>query len=592
MLVLGAVIVPLLLGAVGGYLSYRASYERATDALANAVAVAEQNTTKVLDTHILVAARIDDLLSGLSDDEARGREAALHERMGQQIENLSQVAAAWVVDANGHELVSARVYPVDRQADQSARDDFRALRNGQAKTFIWALRARSLDRGDYQAYFEVSRRRETPGGAFRGIIVVAVSGDYFGSFYESLLGSSEQYTASVLREDGTRLAHYPQTTAAPPTPDDDLLARAIAAKTTSGVVASGSMFHEGNIVAYKRLASYPVYVSIGRTRASILSEWLYSMTGYAAIGAPAAVGFLLLSLLALHRTHREQLALGQARDAVAERAAIESQLHHAQKLEAVGMLTAGLAHDFNNLLMVVKGNLSLLEADLEGSDAEHHKSISAATKACERAAALTKRLLSFVRREPVDPRPVDLNDTVASISDLPWRSAGDRITTELRLSPGLWPVFVDPNELENALLNLALNARDAMQRDGQLTIETRNCSLDEAEAAELPGLGPGEYVVIGVADTGSGMSEEVREKAFDPFFTTKEAGKGTGLGLSQVYGFVNRFGGSCTIESELGRGTSIKLYLPRWRPGDLDKATDAPDAASRKVHFMPGAPFH
>ena len=564
LLVLGAVVVPLLLAAIAGYLSYRATYEHATAALAEAAAVAEQNTTKVLDTHILVAARIDDLLGSLSDDEVSAQEQPLHDRIGQQIENLPQVAAAWVIGADGRELVSARVYPVDTRTDQSGRDDFRAMRDGEAQSFIWALRARSLDRGDYQPYFEVSRRRQTTDGSFRGIIVVAVSGDYFASFYDSLLGGSAQYTASVLREDGTSLAHYPQTAASPAPGQDDLLAQAIAAKATGGIIASGSAFGDGRVVAYRRLASYPVYVSVGRTQASILNDWLRSVAGYAAIAIPAAAGFMLLSLLALRRTIREQMALARARDAIAERAAIETQLQQAQKLEAVGLLTAGLAHDFNNLLMIVKGNISLLEMDLGGVDLEQHKSIGAVTRACERAAALTKRLLSFARREPVDPRPVDVNDTIATLADLPWSAPGGRIATELRLSPALWPVFVDPNQLENALLNLALNARDAMEGGGRLTIETNNRSFDDDEAAKHAGPAAGDYVAIAVSDTGSGMSEDIREKAFDPFFTTKVAGKGTGLGLSQVYGFVTRFGGHCTIDSEQGRGTTIRLYLPRW----------------------------
>jgi signal transduction histidine kinase len=564
LLVVGAIVVPLVLAAVGGYLSYRASYRHATAALAEAVAVAEENTTKVLDTHMLVAARIDDLLRGLSDDEVLARQQALHDEIARQIANLPQVAAAWVIDENGHELVSARVYPVDRSFDQSSRDDFSALRDGQVKTFIWALRARSLDGGNYEPYFDVSRRRAAPDGGFGGVVVVAVSGDYFASFYNSLLGGSAQYTASVLREDGTALAHYPLTATAPsPGGQDALLAQAIASREKGGIIASYRPLGAGRVVAYKRLANYPVYVAIGRTQASILMDWLRSMIGYAVIGVPAAVGFLLLSLLALRRTRREQQALAQAHEATVQRAALETQLHQAQKLEAVGLLTAGIAHDFNNLLTIVAGNIALLEANLDGGDARRQKFIGAATSACERATALTQRLLGFARREPIDPRPVEVNDVIASVSDLPWRSLGDQIAAEFRLASGLWPVFVDPNQLENGLLNLALNARDAMGGRGRLTIETRNCPVDAAEAAP-PGAAAGDYVAIFVADSGAGMPPEIRERAFDPFFTTKEAGKGTGLGLSQVYGFVTRFGGHCAIDSEPGRGTTVKLYLPRY----------------------------
>jgi two-component system NtrC family sensor kinase len=182
LLLAGTILVPLLVGAIAAYVSYRESYERAAAALSGAVTVAEQNTTKILDTHLLVAARIDDLLAPLTDAEIHTKENSLHDQIARQIAGLSQVAAAWVIDASGHEMLSARVYPVNPQLDQSDRDDFRALRDANAQTFISAVRARSLE-GDYQPYFTISRRRQGPDGEFRGVIVVAVSGDYFGSFY-------------------------------------------------------------------------------------------------------------------------------------------------------------------------------------------------------------------------------------------------------------------------------------------------------------------------------------------------------------------------------------------------------------------------
>jgi signal transduction histidine kinase len=581
-LLVGTIIVPLLLGAAGGYFSYEASYRGAAAALAEAVAVAAENTTKILDTHVLVAARIEDLLGGLTGSQLRAQEKTLHEQIAQQIEGLPQVAAAWVVDAAGRELVSARVFPVDGNIDHSARDDFRALQDARLKTFIWALRARSLGGGDYQTYFTVSQRRQTPDGHFRGIIVVAVSGAYVASFYNSLLGGSAQYAASVLREDGSSLARYPE--AAPPAAprdQDSRLATAFAAKATAGVIASGSPFKgEGSLVAYERLANYPVYVTIGRTRASILTEWLKAMAGYAAIGVPAAIGLMLLSLVALRRTRREQLALAEARDAVAERAAIEAQLHQAQKMEAVGLLTAGIAHDFNNLLTIVSGNITLLEATVDAKDGKPQRFIASAMRGCERATDLTRRLLSFARREPVDPQPLDINEAISRMSNLAWHSLGDRVSVAFRLSGDLWPVFVDPNQLESALLNLALNARDAMAGQGRLTIETANCTIEEADPPTHPGVAAGEYVMISIGDTGCGMPQEVRAKAFDPFFTTKGVGKGTGLGLSQVNGFVTRSGGRCIIDSQPGRGTTVKLYLPRYfgaiERGKPDSVEDEP----------------
>jgi signal transduction histidine kinase len=570
LLLLLTIVVPLVLGLAGGFVSYREHYAAAAAALDEADAVAEENTTKILDTHLLVAARIDDLLSGLSDAQIRDQEGTLHQRIAQQIAPLPQVAAAWVIDSSGRELVSARVYPVNRDLDQSGRDDFRALEHGPQQTFIWALRARSLEGGDLQPYFTVSRRRQSPDGQFEGVIVVAVSGPYFASFYNSLLGTSAQYTASVMREDGSILAHYPENSSPiVPRRDDALLATAIGRKATGGLIASGSPFsRKGSLVAYRRLANYPIYVAVGRTRAAISYEWLAKTAGYAAIAVPAAIGLMLLCLVALRRTRREQRALAQARDALTQRAAVEAQLHQAQKMEAVGLLTAGIAHDFNNLLTIVSGNIALLNADADSVGAKHRRFIAAAISGCERASALTNRLLSFAGREPLDPRPVDVNEVIARVTDLPWRTLGDRIAVEFRPGPDLWPVFVDAGQLENALLNLALNARDAMGGVGRLTIET----LNQTRTADEPGLAAGDYVAISVADTGSGMPKEVVERAFDPFFTTKEAGKGTGLGLSQVYGFVTRSGGYCAIDSEPGRGTTVYLYLLRH--------TAAPDAAT------------
>ena len=578
LLFLGMIVVPLVLGAVGAYLSHRTTYDNAVNGLAEAVAVAEENTNKVLETHMLVAARIEDLLGGLSDEQIRGNEQALHNRIAAQIKDVPEVAAAWVIDADGHELVSARVYPVDRTLVNSSRADFQALKNPKIRAYIWAVRARSLDNGVYRPYFTVSRRLTGPDGSFRGIIVVAVSGNYVASFYDSLLGDTA-YTASVLREDGTVLAHYPMTGVKTATAGG-MLAKAMAAKRKSGIVATGTPLEaDGSIVAYRRLADYPIYVAIGRTRASILREWLYSIAGYAGIGIAAAIGLMALTLLALRRTRREQQALAQARDAVAERAAIEAQLYQAQKMEAVGLLTAGIAHDFNNLLTVVAGHIALLESDPECPAPRREKLIGLALSGCERAAALTKRLLSFARREPADPQPTDANEAVRGMSELPWRSMSDQIATEFRLQPDLWPVFVDAQQLENALLNIALNARDAMAGRGTLTIETANTTFDDAYAAAHPGVTPGLYIEIRVSDDGCGMPPEVRRRAFDPFFSTKEAGKGTGLGLSQVYGFVTRFGGYCAIDSTPGQGTTIKLYLPRY-VGERESAEAGSDVAA------------
>ena len=249
---------------------------------------------------------------------------------------------------------------------------------------------------------------------------------------------------------------------------------------------------------------------------------------------------------------------------ITEKKAVEDQLRQAQKMEAVGQLTGGIAHDFNNLLTVIMGNLERLERTLPPAQPSQ-RFIAAALRGASRAAILTDRLLAFSRRHPLAPEVLSVNKLVAGMSDLLRRTIGEAILVETVLAGGLWPTLADSNQLENALINLAVNARDAMPDGGKLTIETANSHLDEAYARMHDEVQPGQYVGVFVTDTGVGMSAEIVAQAFEPFFTTKEIGQGTGLGLSQVYGFIKQSGGHVKIYSEVGQGTTVKLYLPRYR---------------------------
>jgi signal transduction histidine kinase len=250
--------------------------------------------------------------------------------------------------------------------------------------------------------------------------------------------------------------------------------------------------------------------------------------------------------------------------AITERESMEEALRQSQKMEAIGQLTGGIAHDFNNLLAGITGSLEMLRSRLsQGRVGEIDRYVTAAQGAAKRAAALTHRLLAFARRQTLDPRPVDTNRLIADMEDLIRRTMGPSITVENIGAGGLWTILVDPNQLENVLLNLCINARDAMVDGGKLTIETGNRWLDDrsARARDLP---PGQYVSICVSDTGTGMSPEVIARAFDPFFTTKPLGAGTGLGLSMTYGFARQSGGQVQIYSEVGKGAMVCLYLPRY----------------------------
>jgi PAS domain S-box-containing protein len=291
----------------------------------------------------------------------------------------------------------------------------------------------------------------------------------------------------------------------------------------------------------------------------------------------------------LEQRVRERTAALEAEGA--KRVEAEARLRQAQKMEAIGQLTGGIAHDFNNLLTIIIGNLDAIERRL-GSAREHHEGdaaalaatlqrpIDGALRGAGRAAELTHRLLAFGRRQPLEPKILDINKMVPGLAEMMRRTLGETIEVETVLGGGLWRVFVDLNQLENVLLNLVLNARDAMPNGGKLTIETANICLDEAYTAKMgpfeEAVPPGQYVMLSIADTGVGMPAEILDKVFEPFFTTKEVGKGTGLGLAMAYGFVRQSGGHVRIYSELGQGTTVKIYLPRRTSEPSTEASSSP----------------
>ena len=245
---------------------------------------------------------------------------------------------------------------------------------------------------------------------------------------------------------------------------------------------------------------------------------------------------------------------------------VQQQLAASQKLEAVGQLSGGIAHDFNNLLMIVLGNLETAERNSRGSANSQNlqRALANAKRGAQRAAALTSRLLAFSRRQALDPHPINLNNFLNGLQEFLQRTLGERIEVQTVGSAGLWSIEVDANHLESAIINLGINARDAMPDGGKLTVEAVNVLADEDYCRVNPELAPGQYVIVCVTDTGTGMTADVLNHAFEPFFTTKESGQGTGLGLSQVYGFVKQSGGHVKIYSEVGHGTSIRMYFPRY----------------------------
>jgi len=381
-----------------------------------------------------------------------------------------------------------------------------------------------------------------------------------GEYVTALAADPSLRAAAVYKADGALFAAYTQSgaaTLAPTLAPGAAPAEAGLLTVTAPVTQNGALL--GTV--YVRTLTEPLSQRLQRYGAIVLLAVMASLVaavlgiGQAALTrANAELERRAADLAEVNRMLEQQIE---------ERERVEETLRQAQKMEAVGQLTGGIAHDFNNLLQVILGNLDIMKSRLPAEDNGFGLKLEAAQRAGERAAVLTAQLLAFARRQPLDPRPVEINRLVAGMSNLLRRTLGEAIRIETRLASGLWWVSADANQLENALLNLAVNARDAMPDSGTLTIETRNVRLNDDDLAMADRLQTAECVVIAVRDTGTGMSADVIAKAFEPFFTTKEFGRGTGLGLSQVYGFVKQSGGHVEIFSTPGQGATINILLPR-----------------------------
>ena len=331
------------------------------------------------------------------------------------------------------------------------------------------------------------------------------------------------------------------------------------------------------------------------TRREANASYLRSLLFALIIGG--LVGALLLALLVAYtvKNHIEQLRqrTTELEAQIKGRQEAETALRQAQKMDAIGQLTGGIAHDFNNALTIIMGNLDTMKRRLDsvpqGQDARLHaatlaRSLDAALHGAANAAQLTHRLLAFARQQPLAPARCDLNRVVEAISELLHRTVGEAIKIESVLTPGLWPVIVDANQLDNCLINLVVNARDAMPDGGRITIETANLYLDDAYAARFGDVTPGQYAMLSVSDTGCGIPPELLNNVFEPFFTTKAAGKGSGLGLAMCHGFIKQSGGHIRLYSEVGQGTSVKIYLPRFMAAEQEHSTPAEIAPAIVPH--------
>ncbi len=538
--------------------------------LAEQTARAMQGVDLVLDN---VATELQ--AEGIDTPEALVREKssyAAHLALAGKIAGVPQLDALSLISSTGQVVNFSRYYPVPA-INVSDRDYFKALQGGDStqRSFV-SMRVSNRGSGTETIY--LARRLSGPDGRFVGLVLGAIQLEYFSALYNSIR-SNNSLAISLWRADGQMLVRSP-----PPPPENHEATQippSLLGSIRRGIPTLFTTPHgygEPRMVATMMPIGYPVIVSVTLAESAALAGWHQDAITIGTAGVGCAVLICVLTWLLMRQFgayEAMRAAMIAREDAIRGREVAEAQLRQSQKMEAVGQLTAGLAHDFNNLLTSIIVNLDALRPPSGES-----RALQLVRQASERAASLTRQLLAFSRQQILQPQPIALQSVLGGMRDLLVSSVGAHVTLELRLGDTLWPAYADPVQVENMVLNLAINARDAMPDGGRLLIETFNVPAGSpsltAEAAELA---DGDYICLAVRDSGTGMPAEVVARAFDPFFTTKPQGKGTGLGLSQVYGVARQSGGGVTIDTAPGEGTSVLVYLPR-SSREVPRVADTP----------------
>ena len=513
--------------------------------------VADEHALKVLDTNMVLLDRVLDAVGTDSAGAIKLREENLHKQFRAMAYGKPQIQSIWFIGEDGRPLATDFAFPAP-SADLSGREYFkwhRAQRGGVYVTeALFGIASKSW-------FFDMSRGRRHPDGSFAGVASISLRPAYFERFHADLAANEPGLAIALFRNDGAVISRWPP---APTGPYMLAASAPVMAQVAAGALqgdARGASTIDGRQRHFKfsRLGDYPLYIATSMDEGAATARWLRELAVLAAIGVPAMLGLFFAARIAVRRTG-EALAVAERlhREGLARRAA-EDALRQAQKLEALGRLTGGVAHDFNNALMVISTNVHLLKRAQTEAIATPLASIA---RAVASATKLTRQLLAFSRRQPLLPQYHDLHAALPDLGALLCPVLGAQIEFAADVAPGTSGIEVDPAELELALLNLAINARDAMPGNGRLRVSARNAD------GPLPASLHSAMVVIEVADTGMGIEPELLDKVFEPFFTTKPVGKGTGLGLSQVYGLCQRAGGTATVESRPGEGTTVRLYFP------------------------------
>ncbi|MCO6416477.1 ATP-binding protein [Siccirubricoccus sp. KC 17139] len=565
-LLVASLLVPLLVLFGAAFYDHRKLQEQAVADVDRQSAIAKEHALKVVETSALVLDRIEDRVRGMSWAQIDAEGESIQRWMLSLDESVAQMISLHLVRPDGRLALLSIAWPTP-DFDLSGRDFFAPLREG-AEGLVFGRP--QLSRLTGIVGFVAGRRRTTPDGRFDGAVMGSILPAYFRAQWQAL-DPEGRTDFALLRTDGQILAAYPAGA-------DELFEAPVPGEVPEMVrnpPASGAAIARFGsrgewLTAFRKVGEHGLVVSATRSMDQVAAEWWRNTAFTAAICSFVALALSLTTLLAIRRWTSEQRiqqrlfqTAAELRAEIARREVAEAGLMQAQRLEALGRLTGGIAHDFNNLLTAILGTVHLLERHIgAAADERVKKLLGAARDAVQRGAKLNASLLAFARRQRLHTESLDANELVQGFVPLIQRALGETVTLSQVLEADLPACRADAAQLEAALLNLAINARDAMPRGGTVTLTTRLARLDQALLIGNPDAQPGDYVAISLRDTGTGMTPEVRERAFEPFFTTKPQGKGTGLGLSQVFGFVRQLGGHVAIDSTPGEGVVVTLYLP------------------------------
>ncbi|WP_133646479.1 hybrid sensor histidine kinase/response regulator [Paraburkholderia flava] len=567
-LLVAAVVLPCVYVVAMAIGDLHAREADATDITLRTVRVAEEHALKVFDMNEALDARVVDLVQDLDDNGIRSAESAIHEKLRVMGGGYPQVAAVSIFGGDGTLLASSRFYPAPPVSIVD-REDFTGIRDGRVIDHVSKVMVGHVAG---EQVFNTGVVRRDDNGAFAGVVSVALRPSYFSAFYRELLGGNDApMTMSLLRSDGAILAHYPSQLRQPTEVQaHSPFAEALAEGRRAGVVRAHSVTEDDNLIlAFRRVGSYPVYVSCGYHTSAIWAAWYRHLSVLILSMFTPSIVLWCVIWLSLKRLGAEEEAWERWQAEASMRRSIESAYRQSRKMEALGNLVGSVAHDFNNLLMIVSTNVQIVRRrGVQGLERE----LSAVERALRSGQSLTRQLLGVARKQPLHNETLAIERWLPSCRDLLRASLGAKVSLVMDIGVDVWPMRVDVAELELALINIAVNARDAMPSGGRFTVRAANISFRHEDGFPLIG----DFVQLSLEDTGVGMPPDVLARAFEPLYTTKPKGMGTGLGLPQVFAFCERSGGLAAIDSAIGAGTSVRLYLPRAAaapvlegPGDM-----------------------